>query len=68
MDLHSCIIVLRDQKVVTSKSVEDSLGIIETQGAEQIETVQINATSDGVDIHTYHCANIEESLENLMNL
>lgn len=67
MDLHSCIIVLRNQEVITSNSVEDSLGIIESQGDNGISTIQINAR-DGNALHTYHCANIEDSLENLMNL
>lgn len=41
MDLHSCIIVLRNQEVITSNSVEDSLGIIESQGDNGISTIQI---------------------------
>ncbi len=67
MDLHTCIIVLRNKKVITSNSVEDSLGIIENQGAKSIANIQINA-SDGSAIHTFHCKTVEDSLENLMNL
>lgn len=67
MDLHTCIIVLRNSNVITSNSVEDSLGIIEAQEPKSISTIQINAR-DGKFIRTYHCNNIEDSLENLMNL
>ncbi|MBE3669096.1 hypothetical protein BOO24_11705 [Vibrio navarrensis] len=67
MDLHTCIIVLRNSNVITSNSVEDSLGIIEAQGPKSISTIQINAR-DGNFIRTYHCNNIEDSLESLMNL
>ena len=46
---------------------QQALGIIETQGPKSISTIQINAR-DGNFIRTYHCNNIEDSLENLMNL
>jgi hypothetical protein len=46
---------------------QQALGIIETQGPKSISTIQINAR-DGNFIRTYHCNNIEDSLESLMNL
>ncbi len=67
MDLHTCVIVLRNQKVITSKSVDHSIGIIERDSGNEISEIQINAT-DGVNIRTYHYNNVEESLESLMNL
>ncbi len=67
MDLHTCVIVLRNQKVITSKSVDHSIGIIERDSGNEISEIQINAI-DGVNIRTYHYNNVEESLESLMNL
>ncbi|QLK47633.1 hypothetical protein DR996_21575 [Vibrio owensii] len=67
MDLHTCVIVLRNHKVITSKSVEHSIGIIERDSDNEISEIQINAT-DGVNIRTYHYRSVEESLESLMNL
>ncbi|AMF99816.1 MULTISPECIES: hypothetical protein [Vibrio] len=67
MDLHTCVIVLRNHKVITSKSVEHSIGIIERDSDNEISEIQINAT-DGVNIRTYHYHSVEDSLESLMNL
>lgn len=67
MDLHTCVIVLKNQKVITSKSVEHSIGIIERNSDNEISEIQINAT-DGVNIKTFNYHNVEESLESLMNL
>ena len=67
MDLHTCVIVLRNHKVITSKSVEHSIGIIERDSDNEISEIQINAT-DGVNICTYHYSSVEDSLESLMNL
>lgn len=67
MDLHTCVIVLRNHKVITSKSVEHSIGIIERDSDNEISEIQINAT-DGVSIRTYHYRSVEDSLESLMNL
>ncbi len=67
MDLHTCVIVLRNHKVITSKSVEHSIGIIERESDNEISEIQINAT-DGVNICTYHYNSVEDSLESLMNL
>ncbi len=67
MDLHTCVIVLRNHKVITSKSVEHSIGIIERDSDNEISEIQIN-TTDGVNIRTYHYNCVEDSLESLMNL
>ncbi|CAE6951275.1 hypothetical protein [Vibrio sp. B1FLJ16] len=67
MDLHTCVIVLKNQKVITSKSVEHSIGIIERNSGSEISEIQINAT-DGSNIKTFNYNNVEESLESLMNL
>ena len=67
MDLHTCVIVLKNHKVITSKSVEHSIGIIERDSDNEISEIQINAT-DGVNICTYHYNSVEDSLESLMNL
>ena len=67
MDLHTCVIVLRNHKVITSKSVEHSIGIIERDSDNEISEIQINA-ADGVNIRTYHYRSVEDSLESLMNL
>ncbi len=68
MDLHTCVIVLKNQKVITSKSVEHSIGIIERDSqSNEISEIQIN-TTDGECIRTYHYNSVEESLESLMNL
>ncbi len=67
MDLHSCTIVLKNQQVITSKSVEHSIGIIERSSGNEISEIQISAT-DGINIKTYNYKNVEESLESLMNL
>ncbi len=47
MDLHTCVIVLRNHKVITSKSVEHSIGIIERDSDNEISEIQINATDGG---------------------
>ncbi|WP_423840817.1 hypothetical protein ONE56_19725 [Vibrio mytili] len=67
MNLHTCVIVLRNQRVITSKSVDHSIGIIERDLSNEISEIQIN-TTDGKNIQTYHYNTIEESLESLMNL
>ncbi|MGR5068810.1 MULTISPECIES: hypothetical protein [Vibrio] len=67
MDLHTCVIVLKNQKVITSKSVEHSIGIIERDSDKEISEIQIN-TTDGEKIRTYHYNCVEASLESLMNL
>ncbi|MDF2155215.1 hypothetical protein [Vibrio sp. CAU 1672] len=67
MNLHTCIIMLSNQRVITSNSVEYSLKLLETNSQHDISEIQINAT-DGATIHTYHYHNVEESLESLMNL
>ena len=67
MNLHTCVIVLRNQKVITSKSVEHSIGILERDSDNEVSEVQINA-SDGMNIRTYHYRSVEDSLESLMNL
>ncbi len=67
MDLHTCTIVLKNQKVITSKSVEHSIGIIEKNSDSEISEIRID-TTDGTNIKTYNYNNVEESLESLMNL
>ncbi|EDP59810.1 hypothetical protein [Vibrio sp. AND4] len=67
MNLHTCVIVLRNQRVITSKSVEHSIGILERDSDNEVSEVQINA-SDGMNIRTYHYRSVEDSLESLMNL
>ena len=67
MDLHTCIIVLKNKKVITSQSVEHSICVLEHDCDNQISEIQIN-TTDGTNIHTYFYNDIEESLESLMNL
>ncbi|MGR5236367.1 hypothetical protein [Vibrio alfacsensis] len=67
MDLHTCVIVLKNQKVITSKSVEHSIGILERDSDKEISEIQINAT-DGEKVRTYHYNSVEASLESLMNL
>ncbi len=67
MNLHKCTIIMNNKEIITSDSVEQSLGIIEHQAANRIATVQIDAF-DGQELKTFMCHSIEESLENLMNL
>ncbi|AXY03600.1 MULTISPECIES: hypothetical protein [Vibrio] len=67
MDLHTCVIVLKNQKVITSKSVEHSIEILERDSDKEVSEIQIN-TTDGKNIRTYHYNCVEESLESLMNL
>lgn len=67
MNLHTCRIVLKNKKIITSQSVEQSLGYLEGKAENGISMIQIDAT-DGHRIHSYQCHSLEESIENLMNL
>ena len=67
MVLHTCRIVLSNQQVLTSQSVEQSLGFLEDQAEQEISKIEIDAT-DGQTIHSYMSHSLEESIENLMNL
>ena len=67
MVLHTCRIVLSNQQVLTSQSVEQSLGFLEDQAEQGISKIEIDAT-DGQIIHSYMSHSLEESIENLMNL
>ncbi len=67
MVLHPCRIVLSNQQVRTSESVEQSLGFLEEQAEQGISKIEIDAT-DGQTIHSYMSHSLEESIENLMNL
>ena len=67
MVLHTCRIVLSNQQVLTSQSVEQSLSFLEDKGDNGISMIEIDAT-DGNQIHSYMSHSLEESIENLMNL
>ncbi len=67
MVLHTCRIVLSNQQVLTSQSVEQSLSFLEDQASKGISKIEIDAT-DGNQIHSYLSHSLEESFENLMNL
>ncbi|ERM58505.1 MULTISPECIES: hypothetical protein [Vibrio] len=67
MDLHTCRIVLSNQQILTSQSVEQSLSYLEDQADIGISMIEIDAT-DGNQIHSYMSRSLEESIENLMNL
>ncbi|MEZ9043991.1 hypothetical protein AB6D99_02485 [Vibrio cyclitrophicus] len=67
MDLHTCRIVLSNQQILTSQSVEQSLSYLEDQADIGISMIEIDAT-DGNQIHSYMSSSLEESIENLMNL
>ena len=67
MVLHTCRIVLSNQQVLTSQSVEQSLGFLEEKADHGITKIEIDAT-DGHTIHSYMSHSLEESIENLMNL
>ncbi|WP_060980895.1 hypothetical protein [Vibrio splendidus] len=67
MVLHTCRIVLSNQQVLTSQSVEQSLSFLEGKADNGISMIEIDAT-DGNQIHSYMSHSLEESIENLMNL
>ncbi|WKY59972.1 hypothetical protein Q5H80_20685 [Vibrio sp. SNU_ST1] len=67
MVLHTCRIVLSNQQVLTSQSVEQSLSFLEDEADKGISKIEIDAT-DGNKIHSYMSHSLEESIENLMNL
>ncbi|WP_435250239.1 hypothetical protein ACMAZD_19455 [Vibrio sp. nBUS_14] len=67
MVLHTCRIVLSNQQVLTSQSVEQSLSFLEGKASKGVSKIEIDAT-DGHQIHTYLSHSLEESIENLMNL
>ena len=67
MVLHTCRIVLSNQQVLTSQSVEQSLSFLEDEASKGISKIEIDAT-DGNQIHSYMSHSLEESIENLMNL
>ncbi|MCF7505971.1 MULTISPECIES: hypothetical protein [Vibrio] len=67
MVLHTCRIVLSNQQVLTSQSVEQSLSFLEDEASNGISKIEIDAT-DGNQIHSYMSRSLEESIENLMNL
>ena len=67
MVLHTCRIVLSNQQVLTSQSVEQSLSFLEDKADNGISKIEIDAT-DGHTIHSYMSHSLEESIENLMNL
>ncbi|CAV27578.1 MULTISPECIES: hypothetical protein [Vibrio] len=67
MVLHTCRIVLSNQQVLTSQSVEQSLSFLEDEADKGISKIEIDAT-DGNQIHSYMSHSLEESIENLMNL
>jgi hypothetical protein len=67
MVLHTCRIVLSNQQVLTSQSVEQSLSFLEEEASKGISKIEIDAT-DGNQIHSYLSHSLEESIENLMNL
>ncbi|MEZ8212539.1 hypothetical protein ACED61_03480 [Vibrio sp. 1F148] len=67
MVLHTCRIVLSNQQVLTSQSVEQSLSFLEDEADKGISKIEIDAT-DGNQIHSYMSHSLEESIENLRNL
>ncbi|EGU34330.1 hypothetical protein RJD39_18305 [Vibrio scophthalmi] len=67
MNLHSCTIVLRDHSKHICKTVEQSLGVIDSHGVTNIDAIEIQ-TLEGPTIHYYQTLSIEESIESLMNL
>ncbi|WP_299689183.1 hypothetical protein [uncultured Vibrio sp.] len=67
MDLHTCRIILSNQQVLISESVEQSLSFLEDKTDNGISKIEIDAT-DGETIHSYMSYSLEESIENLMNL
>lgn len=67
MNLHSCTIVLRDHSKHICKTVEQSLGVIDSHGITNINAIEIQA-SEGLTIHNYQALSIEESIESLMSL
>ncbi|WP_116870084.1 hypothetical protein [Vibrio splendidus] len=67
MVLQSCRITLTNQNIFICQSVENSIGLLETEINNGISKVEIDV-SDGYEIHSYHFDSIEESIESLMNL
>ncbi|CAH0536215.1 hypothetical protein [Vibrio marisflavi] len=67
MVLHTCTIKLNNNKILKCKTVEQSLGIIESEALDNISNVILDV-EDGTDIKTYQHLTLEESIESLMNL
>ena len=67
MNLHLCTIVLSDHSTLICKTVDQSLGIIDSHGLSNINTILIEA-KNGSGVHRYQTFSIEESIESLMNL
>ncbi|WP_425667592.1 hypothetical protein ACPUEJ_18150 [Vibrio tubiashii] len=67
MNLHSCTIVLNDELTMTCDNVEQTLGIIDQHGPNNINRILID-TFDGNAIQSFHELSIEESIESLMSM
>ena len=67
MDLHTCVIVLKNHRIISSKSVELAIELIARDSNNEISEIQIN-TTDGVMIQTHHYNNLQDSLDSLMSL
>ncbi|WP_047042062.1 hypothetical protein [Vibrio mexicanus] len=67
MELHACKIRLNDDQILTCRTVEQSLTLMEEMKEGAISHIEIDAT-DGHRIHTYTLMDYEESIESLMNL
>jgi len=67
MVLHTCTIKLNNNTILKCKTVEQSLGAIESQEMSSISNVILDV-EDGKDIKTYQHLTLEESIESLMNL
>ncbi|NIY84096.1 hypothetical protein [Vibrio hepatarius] len=67
MNLCSCTIVLKNNHTMTFDNVEQTLGIIDEHGVNNIDNITI-ATSDGKNTLSYNNLTIEESIESLMSL
>ena len=67
MNLHLCTIVLSDRSTLICKTVDQSLGIIDSHGPTNINTILIE-TKNGSSVQRYQTLSIEESIESLMNL
>ncbi len=67
MVLHTCTIKLNNNQILKCTTVEQSLGIIESQEVNSISNVILDV-DDGNNIKTYQHLTLEESIESLMNL
>lgn len=67
MELHTCTIALKDKRVLVYQTVEQTLGALEHQTEDDIQSIDIEAL-DGQQILSYQGMSVEESLESLMSL